>query len=113
MPEGGMLDTWRKGQAGIAFMVAFGESFQIVGAFSSSPWTITNVGADDKKAKSAIWFIGLAIANNMVAYGVLGSLLTQSYAPLVGTVLANAEIALVYRKAIADARKEGDGSGWF
>lgn len=107
------LNTWRKGVDGVAFMVSFGESFQIVGAFSSSPWTITNVGADEAKAASAQWFIKLAIVNNLVAYGVIGSFLTQSLAPLVGTLLANGEIWWVYQKAIKDAKSQGPSNGWF
>lgn len=116
MPEGrsSFTDVWTPSAgAGIGFMVAFGESFQIVGAFSSSPWTISNVGADDEKAKSARNYLALAIMNNMLAYGLIGSMLTQSCAPLVGTVMANVEIALVYRHAISKAKaSNSDGSKW-
>lgn len=108
------LSEWKKGSHGVAFMVAFGESFQVVGAFNSSPWTIRNVGADEDKARSAKQFITLAIANNMFAYGLVGTMLTGSPAPLIGTLLANAQIIAVYYYAIKQAQSNGDvGNGWF
>lgn len=60
--------------AGVAVMVAWGESFQVFGALNSSPWTARNFGADEEKAKSCREGVRKAVINNFLM-GSLGSAL--------------------------------------
>jgi hypothetical protein len=95
---------------GIAVMVAWGESFQVFGSLNSSPWTAENFGADAEKAASMRRYVRLAALNN-AAMGTLGSVLTQSWLPLVATMAVTVFMWVLYEKALH--RGEAAGSdGW-
>ena len=67
-------DTAKYTVAGIAVMVAWGESFQVFGSLNSSPWTARNFGGDPEKAATCMKLVRKGVINNLLM-GSLGSAL--------------------------------------
>jgi len=93
-----MPDTAGPGNAvaGLAFMVAFGEAFNIVSALNSSPWTAENFGGDPAKEASVRKWVHQSIGI-CAALGTVGSVMTRSWAPLIGTMAIGAVARLALR----------------
>ena|ERR1700751_294922 len=92
------------------FLVATAESFNIVSAMCSSPWTAENFGADEEKRRSTWKYVGLATGGNL-ALGFGASLLAKSWWPLIGTGLVSIGMVAVYRHALNKGAKAGS-TGW-
>ena len=60
--------------AGVAVMVAWGESFQVFGALNSSPWTARKFGSDED-VQSCRDGVRKAIVNNLFMGGLGSALL--------------------------------------
>lgn len=103
--------SWRMNSAGVGlFVLAAAESFNVYSAFCSSPWTIRNVGADDEKGRTAMFYATLAGGAN-VGLGVGASLLARSWWPLVGTAAVTVVMTMIYRHALQEAQRTGS-AGW-
>lgn len=96
--------------AGLGFMVAFGEFFNIVSALNSSPWTAENFGGDPGKERSARrWVVeSVAVGGGL---GIVGSLLTKTWWPAIGTGVAAVYVYASYDKALRKARANVS-TGW-
>ncbi len=102
---------WGIDAAGVGlFILAAAESFNVYSAFCSSPWTIENVGADEQKGRSAMYYSLMAGAAN-VGLGLGASLLARSWWPLVGTSSVTLVMFWVYWRALQKARAAGS-YGW-
>lgn len=96
----------------IAFMVAAGESFNVMSAMNSSPWTAESFGGDDRKAKSCMEYVmWTAVVNFGIGLG--GSLLSNpvSWWPLIGTTVVTIFAYWLYERAIKRAQAAGS-TGW-
>src|SRR5215470_17002331 len=78
------------------FLVATAESFNIISAMCSSPWTAENFGADEEKRKSTWKYVSFATVGNL-GLGFGASLLARSWWPLIGTAIVSVGMVLVYK----------------
>lgn len=102
---------WKLDAAGVGlFILAAAESFNVYSAFCSSPWTVENFGADDEKARTAMYYATMAGAAN-VGLGFGASLLARSWWPLVGTSAVTVVMLYIYRRALAKGQAAGS-TGW-
>jgi hypothetical protein len=92
------------------FILAAAESFNVYSAFCSSPWTIENVGADEQKGRSAMYYSAMAGGAN-VGLGLGASLLARSWWPLVGTSAVTVLMLIIYKRALQKAQETG-ARGW-
>lgn len=84
--------------------------FEVYSSLMSSPWTVENFGADEKRAGSAIRYaIEAGIVN--VAMGTGASILVQSWWPLGGTMLVSAYFLTKYVHAVRVGKRAGN-TGW-
>jgi hypothetical protein len=104
------VEKLKYGVAGVAVMVAWGESFQVFGSLNSSPWTAENFGADDEKAASMRRYVKLGVINNALMGG-LGSYLADSWLPLAATTAVSLFMWRLYERALARGQTAGT-SGW-
>lgn len=100
-------DTAKYTIAGVAVMVAWGESFQVFGALNSSPWTAENFGADQEKAASCWRGVKKAVVNNLLMGGLGSALLFYDgrqrfwWMPFMVTSGISAYMAWEYKTALA------------
>lgn len=92
------------------FLMATAESFNIISALCSSPWTAENFGADDEKARSTRKYVALAALGN-VGLGFGTSLLADSWWPLIGTSIVSVAMWFVYQHALDKGMNSGS-KGW-
>lgn len=90
-------DTARTATA-VAFMVAVGESFNVMSALNSSPWSAENFTADEQMTESLMRYVKWTAAVN-VTMGAVGSTLARSPWPLVGTVVVTILAWWLYDRA--------------
>lgn len=69
----------------IAFMVAVGESFNVMSALNSSPWSAENFTSDDQMTDSLMKYVKWT-AVVCVTMGAVASAIDRTPWPLVGTV---------------------------
>lgn len=69
----------------VAFMVAVGESFNVMSALNSSPWSAENFTADDEMTSSLMKYIKWT-AGVCVTMGAVATYIDGTPWPLVGTV---------------------------
>lgn len=98
-----MIDLGEKNAtaAGL-FMLAVADSFNVVSALNSSPWTAETFGKEPDKAKSAQRYVYHAIIIDL-ALGAGASLIAQHPAPLIGTVAGSIYIYWIYKRALQRA----------
>lgn len=96
--------------AGGLFLMAVAESFNVYSALTSSPWTMESFGADERKAKAAREYVMWALVAN-TALGIGTSILTGSWAPLIGILLMSAWMTWIYFRALRKGREAG-AAGW-
>ena len=92
------------------FLMATAESFNVISAMCSSPWTAENFGADEEKARSTREYVIMSGMFN-VGLGLGTSLLANSWWPLVGTSLVSVSMWFVYERALARGMESG-ARGW-
>lgn len=69
----------------IAFMVAVGESYNVMSALNSSPWSAENFTEDDEMVASLMKYVHWTAAI-CVTMGAVASYIDRTIWPLVGTV---------------------------
>lgn len=69
----------------VAFMVAVGESFNVMSALNSSPWSAENFTSDDEMTASLMKYIKWTAAV-CVTMGAVASYIDRTPWPLAGTV---------------------------
>lgn len=93
----------------IAFMVAVGESFNVMSALNSSPWSAENFTADDDMRDSLMryikWTAGVCVVMGAVASGI-----DHTPWPLAGTVTVTILAWWLYSRA-ADVGMERNAGG--
>lgn len=82
----------------VAFMVAVGESFNVMSALNSSPWSAENFTGDDQMVESLMRYVKWTAAVNL-SMGVVGSSLARSPWPLAGTVAVTILAWWLYARA--------------
>jgi hypothetical protein len=92
------------------FLMATAESFNVISALCSSPWTAENFGADEEKARSTREYVLMSGVFN-VGLGAGTSLLAKSWWPLVGTTTVSVIMWFVYQRALEKGKTAGS-SGW-
>lgn len=92
------------------FLVATAESFNIISAMCSSPWTAENFGADEEKRRSTWKYVTLATVGN-IGLGFGASLLAKTWWPLIGTSIVSVGMVAVYHHALSKGMKAGS-TGW-
>ena len=102
-----MLMTLQQAGLGLA---AVGVGFEVFSAFTSSPWTMRNFGADEEKSSSAKMYVTLG-AVFCEAIGLGYSLLAGSAWPFIGTTVIAGLFILIYWQALA-AGKAAGSNGW-
>ena len=96
--------------SGGLFLMTLAEAFNVYGALNSSPWTAENFGADEEKARSCRQYVIQADCVN-VALGIGTSLITKSWAPVVGMVIISAYMHYMYERALRKGSAAGS-DGW-
>jgi hypothetical protein len=92
------------------FLMATAESFNIISAMCSSPWTAENFGADEEKASSTRKYVMMAAVGNL-GLGFGTSLLAHSWWPLIGTGIVSVAMWFVYDHALKKGMAAGS-TGW-
>lgn len=82
----------------IAFMVAVGESYNVMSALNSSPWSAENFTADDEMTASLMKYVKWTAAVN-VTMGVVASYIDGTAWPLAGTVAVTVLAWWMYDRA--------------
>jgi hypothetical protein len=85
-------------------------TFEIYSGLMSSPWTVENFGADEKRAGSA-WRTACEAAIVAEIMGVGASLLVNQWWPLVGTTATSLYFMYKYTTAIRVGKAAGN-TGW-
>lgn len=93
----------------IAFMVAVGESFNVMSALNSSPWSAENFTADDDMRESLMRYVRWT-AVVCVTMGAAASAIDRSPWPLIGTVTVTILAWWLYSRA-ADMGMERNADG--
>ncbi len=75
-------------------------------SFTSSPWTMENVGADPSHAASARRLVNIAVATAVLA-GAGAAFLDRSWWPLVGGIGGAAGMWWLYDDALRKAQAKG------
>jgi hypothetical protein len=85
-------------------------TFEIYSGLMSSPWTVENFGADEKRAGSA-WRTALeaGVISGIMGFGA--SVLVQAWWPLIGTMLTASYFLYKYSTAIRIGKEAGN-TGW-
>lgn len=84
--------------------------FEVYSGLMSSPWTVENFGADEKRAGSA-WKTALEAAVINAVMGVGASILVEAWWPLIGTGAVSVYFLWKYKKAIEIGKAAGN-TGW-
>jgi hypothetical protein len=85
-------------------------TFEIYSGLMSSPWTVENFGADEKRAGSA-WSTALQAGIIAGIMGAGASILVNEWWPLVGTALTTLYFLYKYMTAIRIGKRAGN-TGW-
>ena len=110
-------DTAKYTIAGVAVMVAWGESFQVFGSLNSSPWTARNFGGDKEKAAECMKMVRKGVVNNFLMGGLGSALLYYDgkqrgwWIPFLVTNGISAYMYYEYTSAIKGAQQQGS-TGW-
>ena len=73
-------------------------AYDAMSTLNSSPWTHETFGQDPKKKESAQWYVRLAIGRAL-ALGAVSSWIAGTPWPLIGVLVADADLYWVYRRA--------------
>lgn len=85
--------------AALLFMTAVMTTLDAYSTFQSSPWTVENFGGDPEKMRACKEYLMHAVGFSMV-YSVAASLIARSAWPVVGSVISNAYLIWLYRRAM-------------
>jgi len=84
--------------------------FEVYSGLMSSPWTVENFGADEKRAGSA-WKTAIEAAAINAVMGTGASILVKAWWPLIGTGLVSVYFLYKYQRAITVGKQAGN-TGW-
>lgn len=104
----------RRGLAGVLLLQAGQYTMDVMSTLQSSPWTAENVGADPEKVESLNFYLQNAMIVSTI-YCAGAAYLSESWWPVVGSVINNAYLFYIYRQAIAKARvaaSKGSSPAW-
>lgn len=101
MPSSDMVT--KRGLAGVLLLQAGQYTMDVMSTLQSSPWTAENVGADPEKVESLNFYLKNAMVAS-TAYCFGAAYLSESYWPIIGSVINNAYLYYIYKQAIEKAR---------
>lgn len=93
----------------ILFLAASTNAFDAYSALNSSPWTAESFGGDPEKEKSLKEYVNHALVITSF-YGGASAIIAENIWPIVGTLIADAYMYWLYKRAIMRARERGSSS---
>ena len=105
-----MTDGTGNALAALLFMSSAMMTLDAYSTFESSPWTAENFGADPIKAKSCREYLMHAVGYSL-AYAIFSAIISKSWWPVIGSVVANAYLVWLYLRALKRGAVNGS-TGW-
>lgn len=99
-----------KATGGVLFLVAVDAALNAYSSINSSPWTSESFGGDPEKAASCRRYVMIANGASL-GLGLLGSVISGSYWPLIGAAVVVIGMHYLYSSALAKAADSGS-SDW-
>ena len=100
--------------AALLFLASINEAMQAYGTLNSSPWTAESFGADERRAKALREYVAHAVIYSM-AYATAAAFIAHgkaaTWAILIGAVVTNSYLVMLYMRASARGREAGS-AGW-
>ena len=87
-------------------MQAGTTTMDVYSTLNSSPWTSENFGADPQKAQSCMEYVFHSMAWSSF-YCCIGALVSHSWWPFIGMLIANVYMYWLYKRALARGAASG------
>ena len=100
------LSGANRGVQGLGFAAGIYLAYDAMSTLNSSPWTHQTFGGDPGKAESAQFYVRLSIASS-TTLAALTTWIMGDLSPLLGSVVGNVQLYLIYRRAGNIATKAG------
>ncbi len=99
--------------AALLFLTSSMNTLDAYSTLNSSPWTAESFGADERRAKALKEYVAHAVVYSM-AYATAAAFIAHgraaTWAILVGAVVTNAYLVMLYLRASARGREAGSAN---